>query len=403
MPIVKQKGILSPTSNPVFDSDVIMTAAIVGHSYERVNAGRDCRYDLELKDDSLLNQKQLDDQFEDLYGHRIAISKINKALANGGLSGDKVQVGLTPIYDKAGNVVRITGGTGNMALSDADRYNPPLPVGLAKDLYDLATGMNGGKIGYQGRGAYTGFVDGRKDGQTALMPTYRHKAPNIGRRWLPSELGSGMGAPFGSGAKERAIWGMIKDNEMQTQIADEGMYFQDQDTQRPVKSGLLLDDVIGYTHGMIQAVYDVVWRGGGTPYEIAVGNDTTKLASCFTCAIFMEATGFPASSTHLGRGESWCTINPAESGNTTQNAARTKCNDQWALYCQKIINRGITCMESKNTNLVTQDHKPSFKALQEYLSDKNTPQAAYDYANLILDAVTIHNSEFKRINATLQP
>ncbi len=39
--------------------------------------------------------------------------------------------------------------------------------------------------------------------------------------------------------------------------------------------------------------------------ELALGADTSKVASCVPCSIFMSACGTPATATHLGRGDNW--------------------------------------------------------------------------------------------------
>ena len=80
--------------------------------------------------------------------------------------------------------------------------------------------------------------------------------------------------PIGGGPRER-IWGMIATNYDQPETAREGMYFQDSDRDRGWTGGLGPDHIVGYVHGMIQAIYDVAARDkgqGGTPYEIAVGD-----------------------------------------------------------------------------------------------------------------------------------
>lgn len=496
MPIKIQQGIISPTTNPIYDAQIIMTAAIVGHAYTRLSAGHECRFDYEAK---VVNDVPTADSINDKLNHDTAIAKINKALANGGLSADKiVTVGTTPSYDKDGNVVRITGGTGNLPATNPDKYYPALPTGWSKELYNLTQGkdINGVplndqghplapvanvvaapavpapviaatvagaipvaappavapavvpapvpaqpvvpgplKLGYQGRGGYTGFVDGRTGGQTGLMSTYRFKIPadKINQRWIPSNFNFGLGSTFGIGDNQRAAWGIIVSNQVQNVVATQGMYFQDQAVVNGIAPTPLdpANDVIGYVHGMIQAIYDVELhkaasgKSGGIPYEVAVGvqdnpdDSTTKLASCLTCALFMEATGYPASSTHLGRGESWCIIhspydpnNPNDQNKTVQNISRKACNDKWADYCRKIIIQGMKCMVTPAKNLISvidDGHgntlQLSYAALQAYLADNTSAdhyaKDSYKFANLILDAVTVHNSECKRINATL--
>lgn len=421
MPFVKQKGILDPNSNPVTDANVILTAAVVGHSFARLSDNKNCKYDLEIKDPV---PPAVEPDLTELADHEVAISKINLALANGGLHpNQKAEVGITPKYDQNGKAV-IIGGTGNLPINDAFRYVPAnvwssdeaaflyqLALGTAKDAKGQPIHT---KVGYQGRGAYTGFIDGRKSGQTNLMSTYRFKVPDNGRRWIPSDdswKGNevAMGAVFGPGDDQRQSWGIIVNNGVQKTSRDkDGMYFADEDKARGTATTLSPCDVVGYVHGMIQAVYDVELHkhlpgstGGGTPYEIAVGGPTTKLASCFACSIFMEATGYPASSTHLGRGESWCILHGAGTS-ATQDQSREACNDKWAAYCQTILNHGMACLVSKTANLLKPgDHQKSFEFLEAFLNGKNTPQNKYLYGNLILDALTVHNSDYKRINAAI--
>lgn len=414
MAIVKQKGILDVNSNPETDSNIIMTAALIGHAYERLTAGKNCRIDFEVKDPYHPTA-----EIVDIENHHAAIKKINSALLNGGLSPGKVmQLGITPIYDVEGNVTTITGGTGDKDITDADRYNPGVwSNALSNELYKLALGKavdSSGKpinvkLGYQGVGAYTGFVDGRKTGQSNLMSTYRFKVPDFGRRWIPtSELS--FSKWFGSSDNQHEAWGTLGDNAAEralSTVKEGSMYFQDKDKSRNTEVKLTDNDVVGYVHGMIQAVYDVEFHklasGGklaGVPYEIAVGAKTSKLASCFACALFMEANGYPASATHIGRSDSWCIVHSTNHPDSkSENESRANCNDKWAGYCKKIINRGLQCLVTQNKNLVKQDHQFSYAALKAYLKNKEN---IYDYGNLILDALTMHKKVCDKVNACIQ-
>lgn len=60
-------------------------------------------------------------------------------------------------------------------------------------------------------------------------------------------------------------------------------------------------------HGMILAIYDYGYypEKEGVCAELALGKDTRKAASCLPCSLFISANGFPASATHLGRGDNW--------------------------------------------------------------------------------------------------
>jgi hypothetical protein len=401
----KQKGIFTngEHEDPTLDADIIVTAAIVGHSWHRLKAGKNCKYDLEVVDG--LKDKALADQLGDIELTRRVRQKLNLVLVAGDVkTTELVETGVTPIYTVGG---RIIGGTGDLPTDSKDRYDPKLPTALSLQLYTLAVTQ---PIGYQGRGAYTGFVAGRAGGQTAVFSTYRHIVPTgggYGRRWHPSAIADSangkMGAALGEGGKQRKAWGMIVDNDTQKDSKEKhGMHFEGE----PVGG----TDVIGYTHGMIQAIYDVVWKKGGTPYEIAVGKDTTKLASCFACSVFMEATGHPASSTHLGRGESWTIISPTvkpgaasadpwlESNLTTQHAAYAECDKKWYEYVKTILTLGAACLEKAKAHL-TDNHKPALAALHTYLG---THSAFTDSGNLFLDALTVHDGDGKRVDRTVK-
>jgi len=416
MTFVHQQGIFDAQSDPQADGDVIMAAAIVGHAYTRLAKKLPCSFEVE-PDFAAGNPLQAQG-YRDLTA---VVGAINLALQNAGgdfgqPKGRKVVAGLTPAWDAKGNV-RIIGGTGNMSTDNALRYDPPAPATqAARKLLALALG-HPTWIGYQGKGAYTGFVDGRDGGQSNLFCTYRHVIPDVPktRRWIPSKPVDGVAVGMGDGDK---IWGMISTRKFQEKLREQGMYFQDADTARG--HGLPghepdANSLMGYTHGMIQAIYDVMMhrvaapqQAAGTPYEIAIGqapdakDGTTKLASCICCAVFMEATGFPASCTHLGHADCWAPLypeNPAGSApdmSTAQNKARAGANDAWATYCAAIVKAGLPLIEK---NLVGAAHQASFAKLKAYAS---TCQPV-DCANLILDAATLCQSETERLARTLRP
>ncbi len=407
----RKGGILSSDSNPVTDANVIMTAAVIGHAYQRIRKGHNCRFDLEIKDPTNPQTAEL----EGLTVHRRIVQKINAVLAGAGLKSDEmVKIGVSPAYDRHGKKTTITGGTGNQALNSDERYDPPANWSneLSEQLYQLAFGNSkdgqptGIKLGYQGSGAYTGFVADRDKGQNSLMSTYRFKVPEKDKRWVPDNTTIkkySLGAELGTDDTQRKAWGIILNNKVQNDLRDkQGMYFQDEDKARDNAATLTDADVVGYVHGLIQAIYAVEFNKEmgeakpGTPYEIAVG-ETTKRSSCFTCSLFMEATGYPASSTHLGRGESWCTLHPDEKS-VTRNRAMKRCNDLWAGYCATILQSGVQCLGVDIQASLNESHHASFKELSAYVKNKEP----YALANLILDAVTVHNNEYKRVDAALK-
>ena len=77
---------------------------------------------------------------------------------------------------------------------------------------------------------------------------------------------------------------------------------------------------VGHIHGMCSAIVQSSEQGPWcTPYEMATGTQTTKMASCFPCSTYMYSTGYTPTSTHLGRGESWV---PPQSGSRLETETR---------------------------------------------------------------------------------
>jgi hypothetical protein len=60
-------------------------------------------------------------------------------------------------------------------------------------------------------------------------------------------------------------------------------------------------------HGMVRAFKFAPFLPpkDGFIFEIALGAGTSKVSSCPACSMFMTASGMPATSTHLGRGDNW--------------------------------------------------------------------------------------------------
>ncbi|KIC62715.1 hypothetical protein [Chryseobacterium taiwanense] len=423
MSIIKQKGIFSCESDPKLDADIIMTCAIVGHAYERLKSGKNFRIDFEITNPTNISEKE---DLKTINDHHLCVSKINKALQNSDLPKSSVmQLGITPIYDKSAKV--IIGGTGDMPFTDEERYDPGVwNEYAAKELYDLTLGNkkdeqgNVIRIGYQGFGAYTGFVSGRSDGQSNLFCTYRFKIPDEGRRWIPTEIKNmKLGAELGKLDEQRLAWGVIENNQKQLKVQKEqGMYFMDEDKSKKYQGKLDSDSIVGYVHGMIQAVYDVEMhkyihpgKASGVPYEIAIGKvtlnikgkeevyETTKLGSCFACSVFMEANGYPASSTHLGRGDSWSIAHHVlDHSDTSQSKSKKKCNEKWAAYCKTILESGMKCLVSKDVQLINVTHERSFAELKAFAYKT---KSTMDFGNLILDALTVHKKDYDRVNASI--
>ncbi len=73
----------------------------------------------------------------------------------------------------------------------------------------------------------------------------------------------------------------------------------------PYHAGCLFASV----HGMTRAIqrYSPLTDADthSVRFELALGRDTSKVASCIPCSLLMAAVGQPATATHLGRGDNW--------------------------------------------------------------------------------------------------
>jgi hypothetical protein len=162
------------------------------------------------------------------------------------------------------------------------------------------------------------------------------------------------------------------------------------------------DDIAMYTHGMIQAIYKAYGLGPNCePYEIAVGDVTKKMASCLTCTLFMYATGYPPTSIHLGRGESWAPLfqpyNPNGQAGDHEAAVVRDLNNAWYEKCLEWLRTGLDILDDLR---IAEGHRPSRDAVRRYLSANHSDPTVGGI--LILDAVTIHAGESDRIGRTLK-
>lgn len=417
--IIVQKGILSDSTEYRFDADVIVTAAILGHSNYLIDNNWPCVY-------------YYDGNWDQAIHDTIGI-KLNFALRE--KTSGRVFILPAPAYNANTDTTRIYGGTGHDKLDDKNRYQPArfnYTSLSANDIQSYNYALNSGlDRHYNGRGAYTGTIQGATKGNSKLLFwTYRHPAAGFRgvRHISKGDWVSAEGKKYKKGAGElESVWGSILApnlTERSVLISTNHMIFkQDYYTYRSIPDAKISDSsIVGYVHGMIQAIYHLEsWKIDDSckdivsdpasrplPVEIAVGKNTTKLASCFGCSIFMEANDYPASATHLGFSQSWspsylCEEIPEnpEENNLDCNMllqARFNCNDRWAAYCEKIIKDGIKYLTGNLLNEKT--HQPSLDALEAFI---NRPcKNDYAYANLILDAFTYHSKEVTRINSTLK-
>ena len=432
MPFRNTKGIVTEDGDPDIEADVIMTAAALGFAASIIEETKDpVRFDmdpLEAKDEN---------KFKEFTN---TVSTMNKAidayLTKNGIAPGETEAGLSPKYEKGAVIMGVYRWAGKTAPQQVDE---PVLSEAGQRLYDSIKNMKVPQ--YTGRGAYTGFVDNKNtEGDTNPVgprSTARFLAPAPGTlhpdphpRWLPP-----LDSPLWTKRKRKedgtyVPWGMIggdlageaptpptpPNTTPATNRADQitadmgaghdGMIFNGDVTP---------NDIAAYTHGMIQAIYKAYDLGPNCePYEIAVGDNTTKMASCLPCTLFMYATGYPPNSIHLGRGESWAPLyhpyNPNGSTDAHESEVIRDLNNAWYENCLNWLKKGLEILDDTP---ITENHKASHKAVKQYLSVHaanafeadptiNLRSPAYTVGGvLILDAVTLHKAEIDRIKSTL--
>ena len=413
-------GIVSdgPASEPRREADVIMTAAALGFAADYIaTARKPLQFDMDPLDTA-------DPQRQAAF--QATVAKMDRAvaayLAGRGLNGH-VHAGLSPGYWQGAVIM------GVYALAGQEAPPPLTAPALSpkgKVLWDKIRTVSPGLRQYTGRGAYTGFVDnhntvGNSD-PVGPRSTVRMAAPPAGMatpaeapypRWLPPEGHELWKARHRKGAHTHVPWGLIggdtagKDptpgnttgaanlaDQIEAEMRDQyGMVF----TCEPA-----MGDIATYTHGMIQAIYKAYALGPScTPYEIAVGDLTKKMASCLTCTFFMHAAGYPPTSIHLGSGESWAPLfapyNPNGPTEPNEAAVIRDLNNAWYERCLTWLKMGLQVLDDM---YIASSHRSSREAVAAYLRAHDTEPTLG--GTLILDAVTVHEPELNRISRTLQ-
>jgi hypothetical protein len=412
----RTKGIVSDldSSDARREADVIVTAAALGFAASYIKHDRPIQFDMD----------PLDDDPGKVQAFQSAVGKIDTAVADylqqkGIAPENKVHAGTSPGYTQGAVIVgvyKLAGQTAPPSVSQPELSEK------GRALWEKIRTISPDIPQYTGRGAYTGFVDNHNtEGDTDPVgprSTVRFAAPAPGRldpdphpRWLPP-MTSPLWAPRKRKDADTYVpWGLIggdaaqrapTDHSKVGNLADQ-ITVEMRDKYGMVFNGdLTIDDVAAYTHGMIQAIYKAYVLGPScTPYEIAVGDHTKKLASCLPCTLFMSSTGYPPTSMHLGRGESWAPLyepyNPNGRTDPHEAAVVRDLNNAWYEKCQEFLTAGLEILDDAH---VTEDHKTARDAAVSYLTSHQGDQTVA--AVLLLDAVTVHDSETGRINRTLR-
>jgi hypothetical protein len=330
--------------------------------------------------------------------HQVVKRKLAQAL--GYRSIEYIKMVPTPSYKGSGR----SGGSGHRAITGAvggqgqrDIQMSPKAMRMALDLQANTQGVfkQFKKLGMDKevaeRGAYYGIVD--HPTEERLISTTRRLIPYDraeGKRWNSGQPAQGM------------IGGQMKFHDPKKNPWNSmSMAALDTPFERRLAGGnwpKANEGVVGYCHGMNMAIMHCALLGGGTPYEVAVGTATTKLASCFGCTTFMYATDAPPSCIHFGKAESWVPIpinsvdNPDYNGN--QIGIIDGLHRKWADTVATFLTEGVEILARKGAT----PYKRMAPALRFELKKRKNN---LDRANIFLDALTVHKSEWARLTDAL--
>ena len=415
----KTNGIVSADGNPVVEADVIMTAAALGLAAVHIATAKiPIQFDMDpleaLKDPAKVTFL------------RETVSRMDAAVADylakeGKMSG-YVKAGTSPGYDPGAVIMGVYALAGQTAPRDV---TAPELSAEGKKLWEQIWNDNAAKQ-YKGRGAYSGFVDNHNtEGDKkpiGPLSTARFVGKNdderLPPRWLPATESELWKPRERLGKKGDVVpWGLIggerANNKSAAKDADKGTNEADAITSHMKAIGmefvggdLTKDEIAMYTHGMIQAIYRAYHLGPScSPYEIAVGSLTKKMASCLSCTLFMTANGYPPNSIHLGRGESWSPLfspyypeDPHRQPTAQEAAVIRDLNNRWYEKCLEYLMTGLKVLDDAH---IAESHKERREAVEKYLEDHAKDEKVG--GALILDAITIHDGEAERIHRTLRP
>ena len=392
------------------EADIIFSAAFIGMTLIRNDAKGQLtwRVDMEPNSDDTKNReaRTADDRaaMKDLNDACSKVNHVIRSFNQKDMGG--VGWGLTPTFDRGGMIC-----AGSAAGGEYEKVNPEYARMAYRYLTAPEHPAQGGRRAddmYIGRGAYCGLVIDAEGNAVTAMSTIRttlnQDTPAIGARWCPPVDAQVRVAQYPKDP-QATPWGVIGGLPLQSFLQQQGMRFYPQENGEPVP--LDVDtDIVGYTHGMIRCIYETSRIGQGVAFEMSIGTDTFKLASCFSCSMFMSSNGVDASSTHLGRGESWAPYYSGESHNASHcpeqqpiEAAILQCNLKHSRFMHDAMTRGAAALE-QSPDWVNPSHRSALQGLHEKLgeSGSTTNTVARD---LYLDAMTYHKSDLQRLNSAL--
>jgi hypothetical protein len=249
--------------------------------------------------------------------------------------------------------------------------------------------------GYQGIGAYVGIVDdpvgNTRFAQVTQRAVVKRRWTPVVERHVPGQLGLGNRANPDINLSDTVEgMGALGDDE-RAAVLDRGSF--------------------GYTHGMVLAIGECVKRGPWCiPFEMAAGEATKKLASCFMCTVYMYSAGYPPSSIHLDRAESWWPLVESKGDASEQLVARAL-NDKWRLDCKGMLLLGLDILAAapEPTGMLRSENQ----ARRVYLEKqddrvrqiRNQVKRGEDRvaADMFLDSALHHANDKKKIKEVLGP
>ncbi len=395
------------------EADVIVTAVALGFIGARYHLNQPCQFDYEHPSPEQYDKwkahfqgKNVDDIpkeykefWEDYQSFEHVLSAMSYVLDKSDKKlGAFLKDGQSPVWSSG---ALITGRAGGQMLKGSERHKE-MQGEMSRRLAKLVAEKPGWAEVYIGKGAYTGMIDDPVNDEVMIRPTKR-VIDNDSNRWHPGQGYVNWGLIKGPAGKE--------DINLRA-IAEGGMGPLPQNVNKPGR--------IGYIHGMSSAIAKCVSSGAWcTPYELATGDVTTKMASCFACTTYMYATGFPPSSTHLGRGESWVPPAPhlvsGEKDDTEmpvayEDSVIRSLATRWHWEIYHYLRLGSSYLRQTGVDrYVNSSHADSVAALSAALERleqayfKKTADIGKVGGNLFLDALTVHDSDWKRIERTLRP
>lgn len=144
------------------------------------------------------------------------------------------------------------------------------------------------------------------------------------------------------------------------------------------------DKLFASCHGMIRAMCKYLPTKSDVLVELALGKDTSKVASCMPCSLFMSSNGTPASATHLGRGDNW---NIPEDKDITHKVKVSN----WRRKVNAVYSVGLDRM---STNAKVQH-------LKKWLEDNYSDDITQIIPDIFLESLTFEGSFINKMDSIL--